>query len=587
MREENLLTSYLADLDQRNWDIDQYLAERTDLPETVQGMLRAAARLHAAPRPVPSGAFRHRSSQRLAAAMAVHRIEASTARRAKFLVFTRWSRPRLRALALPTAAALVLMVGFSGAWTASAAALPGTPFYPAKLTAEQVQVLLATTPEQQAQVQLQIATTRLAEAEAEASNGNQTVVPTLLNRYQQAIAKAQAEAANIPSSDSRQQIMREISILNAADHKITPRVTDKSNSSARPTPQTKVASAGPSHVSTTSSGLAPTNQDAVEATASPIRVMATAPAKNESKPLVVATKVATSPASTTTTKDASTMSTNKEPIANPSLKVLVAAALSGNDSSATAAALAYIKQIQTNQGHAVTGSDLQTQRAQLEHALQSAPTATRHAILLAIAALDSVSKSGSTANAVAASPSETSPSTDHAVVAKPGNHQALPTSGDSNGSSGAPASTSNGGTSSDQSGKPTSSQNNNRDHPGGSVGAHLGKVGNGANHRDGSTSSSTPARQSKAGPDSGHGGSQPGASGSNHLQSGTGDASAPATAGAHRGGSASSNSSSSVKNGNHPLIQVVRSVIKRSSQHDLGTPHSPANSSSSANQPKQ
>lgn len=586
MREENLLTSYLADLDQRNWDIDQYLAERTDLPETVQGMLRAAARLHSAPRPAPSGAFRHRSSQRLAAAMAVHRIEASTTRRAKLLAFTRWSRPRLRALALPTAAALVLMIGFSGAWTASAAALPGTPFYPAKLTAEQVQILLATTPEQQAQIQLQIASTRLSEAEAEVSDGNQTVVPTLLDRYQQAIAKAQAQAANISASDSRQQIMREISSLNAADHKITPRVTDKSNSSARPTPQTKVASAGPSQVSTKSSGLATTNQDVVEATASPIRVMATAPAKNESKPLAVATKVDTSPASTATTKDASTMSTIKDPIANPSLKVLVAAALSGNDSSATAAALAYIKQIQTNQGHAATGSDLQTQRAQLEHALQSAPTATRHAILLAIAALDSVSKSGSTAHAVAASPSETSPSKDHAVVAKPGNHQALPTSMDSNGSSGAPAS--NGGTSPDQSGKPTSSQNNNnRDHPGGSVGARLGRLGNGANHRDGSTSSSTPASQSKAGPDSGHGGSQPGASGSNHLQSGTGDASAPAAAGANRGGSASSNSSSSVKNGKHPLIQAIRSVIKRSNQRGQGTPRSPANSSSNANQPKQ
>src|SRR5439155_27114926 len=97
-------------------------------------------------RPGPSAAYRGRSRERFAAL-----IQADTRRPP-----SAWFRRRaavcfyLRAVAAPLAASLLLLLGATGVLSASAAALPDTPLYPAKLAFEQLTILTAWTSEQKA-----------------------------------------------------------------------------------------------------------------------------------------------------------------------------------------------------------------------------------------------------------------------------------------------------------------------------------------------------------------------------------------------------------------------------------------------------
>src|ERR1035437_2738235 len=152
MRDVDRLTACLADLDRSGWNLGEYVAARPELPDSIRVSLVAAGRVQILPRPTPSEAFRDRSRAHLVtfiqneALLAPTRTHQARIRRAIDSLF--------RAILAPVAAALLILGGSAGVWSASAGALPGTPLYGAKIGIERIQLLTAFTPAQQVSVHL-------------------------------------------------------------------------------------------------------------------------------------------------------------------------------------------------------------------------------------------------------------------------------------------------------------------------------------------------------------------------------------------------------------------------------------------------
>jgi hypothetical protein len=203
MRDVDRLTACLAELDRSGWKVGEYLATRSDLPESMRLSLQAAGMVRGLPRPVPSDAFRARSRSHLITFIQNQAFQNPTRNRQARIqqAVGRFLRPVL----VPVAAVALVLSGSAGVWSASASSLPGTPLYGAKLAIERFQLLTAFTPDQQLSVHLSVASARLQEANAETWVGNRASGERLLGEYDGEIAKAQSillSQASQPGADN-------------------------------------------------------------------------------------------------------------------------------------------------------------------------------------------------------------------------------------------------------------------------------------------------------------------------------------------------------------------------------------------------
>ncbi|HUX85749.1 MAG TPA: DUF5667 domain-containing protein [Chloroflexota bacterium] len=373
MRDEDLLTSCLAELDHRSWDVDAYLAARPDLPVSVQSMLRVASQVKAFPTPAPSPEFRDRVSARLA-----EKIAATPRRRPArswFLVLPAkaWFRP----VTAPIAASLLIIGGMGGVLTASAAAIPGSALYPTKLAAEKVQLLLAASPSSQAQVHLQIAQSRLQEAQSEIQTGNLNVVPQLLQSSDQALTAAQTEVARTTSPTERSQIELQITTVRGEDQKIVPLLTPTVPEQANREIGDRTPVAAPS------------------ATARSTVVIAVA-SKMDTPTREISTDVG-KPSVPEVIRPGVTPSTLGSPTQSQVLlHSLIQQATANNPIEALATARLYATAVQAERTRPGSSEQLSGERSQIDDALKSVPPSARSAILIAQEALDATLGSSTT-----------------------------------------------------------------------------------------------------------------------------------------------------------------------------------------------
>jgi len=185
MRSAELLTNYLVELDRRGWDFDEFVSQHPEMSAALRDLLRVADRLRRTAQPVPSEAFRQRSRRRFATAFVP-----PPSRRRWYGLSIAW-RP-YRPLIVPVAAGMLLVFGLGGALSASAKALPNSPFYSTKLAIERAEIITAISADRRAEVHLAIARERLREAALEQEQGNITAAQALIQGSDSEVAKAQA-----------------------------------------------------------------------------------------------------------------------------------------------------------------------------------------------------------------------------------------------------------------------------------------------------------------------------------------------------------------------------------------------------------
>src|SRR5579859_1355716 len=190
MRDVDRLAVCLADLDQNGWAIADYLSAQHDAPESLRLSLQAAGRIRALPRPSPSEAFRARSRGHLVTFIQNGALRSRP--RSRFARLRQAFGSLFKPILAPMAAAILVLGGSAGVWSASASALPGSPLYPAKIGIEQMQLLTAFTPDQQVWVHLNLASKRLLEANAETWAGQPAEGQALLQAYDVEVAQAQS-----------------------------------------------------------------------------------------------------------------------------------------------------------------------------------------------------------------------------------------------------------------------------------------------------------------------------------------------------------------------------------------------------------
>src|SRR5579875_2571141 len=371
------LASALAELDQRGWDLDAFLSEHGDLTPAVEAALRAAARVRRAPRPVPSPAFRARAQARFAVHVLHDRGQTPWRHRLVGLLM-----PAARSVAAACAAALVLALALSGIRTASASALPGSPLYPAKLAVEQINLLVAISPDARAQAHLNIAMDRLAEAEAAARQENLALVPALLDSYEQQVASARL-AAQAASPASRDVIARRIAQLDDQHRQIAPLV-DQAGRFASPTATPSAPTAVPvvtpspitarSIVSRPSPSRAGVDGDHPEAGGRESKPRDIRAAPTAVPPVVHVTPPTASRARPTITQD-------------QALDTLIARALDGDADGANAALAMYVEQLRARLSESNGQGRLQNDRARLQAALSRVTGPARQPIEAALQAL--------------------------------------------------------------------------------------------------------------------------------------------------------------------------------------------------------
>lgn len=195
MRDEEILAKALVDLDDADVDVDTFISRRSDLSPSVKAALRAVAWARRAPRPAPTAAFRARARRGF--------LAAASEPRGRSVPWRRWVvglAPSLRTAVAPMGFTLAVIIGVAGVYTASAEALPDTPFYSAKLAFDQVRVLTAFTPDNRAQAHLAAANERLAEARAESRAGRVDAAAALMVGYETEVARARGPSIRIPAS---------------------------------------------------------------------------------------------------------------------------------------------------------------------------------------------------------------------------------------------------------------------------------------------------------------------------------------------------------------------------------------------------
>lgn len=390
-RESDLLASYLAELERTGWDVEQFLASRSEVSESVQAMVRVAARVRRAPRPVPSAEFRRRARARFEARLSADGAGAE----ARQSPVRKPLLAALRPIAVPLAAVLAMALVAGGIGTASASALPGSPLYPAKLAIEQARLLVASTPEEQVQTHLSIAATRLQEAVVEKKHGDPAVVASLLRSYQQQIADAEAAAAQVKSPAYGRQVAQRVADLEGqeaaalggtwrtSERSIVPRSESASDGSTRP----DQAGHPPA-----SAGGPPAGDDAKGHVGRAPNVEAGTSATAGSTDSGSAQPVTPSPSDGNGQSEPAGASAG-QPVAPGAseqlLSVLIAQALTGDSANTTSALNAYLASIRGWQAdNDAVISRLQGQRAQLQAALKRVPPATRPSIGEAVSAID-------------------------------------------------------------------------------------------------------------------------------------------------------------------------------------------------------
>jgi hypothetical protein len=378
------LASALAELDQQGWDLDAFLSEHGDLTPTVEAAIRAAARVRRAPRPVPSPEFRARAQARFAVHVLHDRGQTPWRRRLVGLLM-----PAARSVAAACAAALVLVFALSGIRTASASALPGSPLYPAKLAVEQINLLVAISPDARAQAHLNIAMDRLAEAEAAARQENLALVPALLESYEQQVTSARL-AAQAASPASRDVIARRIAQLDDQHRQIAPLV----DRAERPTPPTATP-------------LAPTAVPVVTPSPVTARSIVSRPSPpypgaagdhpeaggRENKPPDIRTVPTAVPPVVHVTPSAASRARPTIP-PDQALDTLIARALDGDADGANAALAVYVEQLRARLSEPNGQGRLQNDRVRLQAALSRVTGPARQPIEAALQALGTGSDNG-------------------------------------------------------------------------------------------------------------------------------------------------------------------------------------------------
>ncbi|MGH2457823.1 MAG: DUF5667 domain-containing protein [Chloroflexota bacterium] len=356
--EPDLLARCLADLDERGWDLDDYLAGRPEIPASMRVLLQAAAQVQRAPRPAASAELRARLAARLAADRPPRRSAGNG-----------WLRSLQDALVPVTAsvgAVLVLAAVIGGIGTASATSLPGTPLYPAKIAVESVQLFAAYSPELQAQTHLKIAGARLVEAGAENQRGNLTEVDVLLKSYQQQIVDARAAAASASSPEYPRQVDQAVATLDAKRTEIVPRVLAPT---VTPTASATAAGVRAPSPTVTPRPTAPVQKDQGVKPAAPTSTPAAPPSVAAARPQT------------------------RRSVGRPEdlVATLIERALAGDQPGAAAASAEFVADLSSGPDLKQSAIvHLRRQRARLADALSKAPGSTAPSLQQALRAADTV-----------------------------------------------------------------------------------------------------------------------------------------------------------------------------------------------------
>lgn len=352
-------------------------------------MLRTAARIRRAPRPVVSAEFRLRSRRRFADLVAAEAAGQSALSRPP-----RALARALRPVAAIVLALLVVSLAVGGVQTASASALPGTPLYPAKLAAEQASLLVAFTPELRAQVHLRVATNRLDEAAAEIQRGNDAAVPQLLQSYEQQVSAAETAASQIRSTEDHEHFARAVEVLQAKQGKLQPVAV------AGPVSITANAGHGKHTAAPTVAKSPASDQSATHPRTDHGRSAGNGgpPPRGNAFGHAAPEAQTGQPASQGQPDTNATPTAEPQPAAGPGgqsgpveplLKALIAQALAGNVDAATAASTAYVNAVNAEQSHGNNlAGRLRHQQARLTQALTQTPDTTSAALQDALNAID-------------------------------------------------------------------------------------------------------------------------------------------------------------------------------------------------------
>jgi Domain of unknown function (DUF5667) len=318
------------------------------------------------------------------------------------------------------AAAMLVLGGTAGIWSASAAALPGSPLYGAKVGIERLQLLTAFTPAQQVSVHLSVASARLQEADAETGVGNRAEGEYLIQAYDGEIAQAQAillSQANAPGSDSLlAQSDWELVMLQEGRQRLV-------SSTLAPAVPSGVPNVAPSagNLVVANPTVSPDDPSKLQRTQADIGLGGNNPADNSvttaPAPGIVGVSggvgvasVAVGPADVSTdTSNAATVSVTDR--LDRLVRILLTQASAGDSVSAGTTAQEFALDVKAELADGTLSIDrLMYDRSRLEAALGVAPTSTQGALLLALNAIyDAVP--GSRPLSAAAASSVTAPAT--------------------------------------------------------------------------------------------------------------------------------------------------------------------------------
>jgi hypothetical protein len=399
VRDADLLTECLAEIEERGWDLDALLVERADLSSEIRESLLAAQTVRLCPPPAVSDAFRARSRARLVSFI---QAEAMCSRRRSPVERLRDAlSPILGRLVAPGAAALFLVVGTAGVWSASASALPSAPLYPAKVAFEQLRVLAALTPDQQAAAHVSNAVARLQEANVEFASGDRDTASRLLQSYDREVSAALI-ALNAPSPEAidqqsplgriltalQSQRSQLASVIAPSSEPVGVQTTARADQSAPAVPQPATSQAA---VISAPVAEAPDRATAIDLpTAADLRQSghrsATAP-RSSAAPVVSAPAAAPveAPAAPSTKSPAPVQVSNP---ADRLVQTIIAQAMAGNSSGALTTAQQISALVRNSSRTDGSVHQWQGEQKKLQAALAAAPATTRPALTLALDAIN-------------------------------------------------------------------------------------------------------------------------------------------------------------------------------------------------------
>ncbi|MCL5962593.1 MAG: DUF5667 domain-containing protein [Chloroflexi bacterium] len=219
-----LLAECLDDLESGRLTIQECLATHPTLADELRSLLEVAHSIPPMPQAEPDPAFRLRSRGALVAAFSADKTPVTNPpfRRLIMQIFDGWAwtprlstgRMRMSAVVIAIIIAIATAAG-GGAVYASQDAQPGDALYQVKMTAEAVQITLATSDEARAQTYLDLAGKRLVEIEKASEAGNPGAANSAAQEFTQDMAQfelhlAQAEASGKDVSELVAQLEKNL-----------------------------------------------------------------------------------------------------------------------------------------------------------------------------------------------------------------------------------------------------------------------------------------------------------------------------------------------------------------------------------------